>query len=98
MNATPTITPEILSSAAGILLSILASYLPGFSAWFDALLPTYKRLLMLGLLLAASLAAFGVSCSGLENTITCTGVGAWELFKIFVMALISNQAAFLISP
>lgn len=98
MNQTTTITPEILAAAAGILLSLLASYLPGFSAWYESLSPTSKRLWMLGMLLLASLAAFGISCSGLEGYIACTGAGAWTLFKIFVLALVSNQAVFLISP
>ena len=98
MNEITLLTPEILSAVAGILLSIFASYFPGFSAWYEALNATHKRLVMLAMLLVVSLAAFGISCAGLENTVSCTQSGAWILVKIFITALVSNQAAYLISP
>lgn len=95
-------TPEILSSLAGILLSLLASYLPGFSPWFDNLLPNYKRLFMLLLIFAAAVASLGVSCAGwgdlVDPMVACTQAGAVGLIKAFLAALIANQAAYLISP
>jgi len=47
-------TPEVLSSIVAILISLSASYLPGSSAWFEALDGSFKRLLMLALICAAS--------------------------------------------
>ena len=95
-------TPETLSSLAGILLSLLASYLPGFSPWFDTLDPNFKRLFMLLLILAAAVGSFGVACAGwgdLANLqLACNETGGAELVKAFVAALIANQAAYAISP
>jgi len=98
MNEIILLTPDVLSAAAGILLSTIASYMPGFSTWFEAISPTQKRLVMLALLLCVSLAAFGISCAGLENYLPCTQSGAWLLVKIFITALVANQATYLISP
>jgi len=103
---TPSLTPELLSSIAGILLSLLASYLPGFSTWFDRLRATHKRLLMLGLLAAVTAAIMGLACTGLGQ--------AWDLRSLglpaacdrgsvslalqsFILALVANQSAYLIS-
>jgi hypothetical protein len=61
------ISSEELCVAAGLLLSLGFSYVPGLSEWFAALAPTYKRLLMLaGLLLVTSRVVFLVPmrCAG----------------------------------
>jgi hypothetical protein len=89
---------ESISIAAGILLSLAASYAPGFAPWYEALTKTHKRLVMLAALLAVSLAVFGISCLKLEPWVACDGHGAWALFKYFVAAAIANQAAYLLSP
>jgi len=41
---------QLLSAVAGVLLSLLFSYIPGASDWFAALDGTRKRLVMLGAL------------------------------------------------
>jgi hypothetical protein len=92
------INVETISLVAGILLSLFASYFPGFKTWFGGLEPTYKRLVMLGALLVVSSSVFGISCTGLEPLVTCDVPGVWIMVKIFVMTLVANQAAFLISP
>jgi hypothetical protein len=95
-------TPEYLSSIAGILLSLLASYLPGFSPWFDDLQPNSKRLFMLPLILAASIGSYGVACAGwgdlVNPLVSCSTSGAAVVAKAFIAALIANQAAYAISP
>ncbi len=95
-------TAEELSIAAGTLLSLGFSYLPGLSGWYSKLTAERKRLVMLGLLALVALAAFGLACLGevgsdLGLAVTCNQRGALGLLKVFVMAAIANQAAFLIS-
>ena len=94
------ISSEELSAAAGIVLSLGFSYIPGVSQRFDGLTPTQKRLAMLGLLLACALGVFLLSCanSGVITAPACDRSGAWGLAKVFIAALIANQAAFTISP
>jgi hypothetical protein len=95
-------TPETLSSLAGILLSLLASYLPGFSPWFDNLEPNLKRLFMLPLLLAVAIGSYGVSCAGwgelADPLVACNTSGMVAIARAFIAALIANQAAYAISP
>lgn len=100
------LTPELLSSIAGILLSLLASYLPGFSGWFDRLEAIHKRLLMLGLLAAVTAAIVGLACAGWGETYglqtfglqtACDQGGITLALQAFILALIANQSAYLIS-
>ena len=93
-------SPEVLVSAAAILLSLLFSYVPGFGSWYQPLPADKKRLLMLGFLAVISLGAFGLSCMDWVVAIglTCTSQGAFGLVKIFVSAIIANQAIYAISP
>jgi hypothetical protein len=74
-NHTSALTPELLSSIAGVLLSLLASYLPGFSTWFDRLSATHKRLLMLGVLAAVTAAIVGLTCAGLGQPLGLPAIG-----------------------
>ena len=85
------ISSEELSAAAGIVLSLGFSYIPGVSQRFDGLTPTQKRLAMLGLLLACALGVFGLSCanSGVITAPACDRAGAWGL----ALAALSGLAA-----
>jgi hypothetical protein len=96
-------TAEELSMIAGVLLSLGFSYIPGMSDWYARLSPEKKRLLMLGLLAAVALAVFGLACTGFASggpaiDVTCDSSGAIGLLNMFILAVISNQAVFLISP
>ena len=97
----PLLTPELLSSIAGILLSLLASYLPGFSSWFPRLEAIHKRLLMLSLLAAVTAAIVGLACTGLGEAVglraACNQGGVILALQAFILALIANQSAYLIS-
>jgi hypothetical protein len=95
-------TPELLSSVCAILISLAASYLPWFSPWYGGLEPIQKRLLMLGLLIIEVAAIVGLVCAQLPELagikLSCDRAGFIEAFRVFVIAVISNQSAFLISP
>ena len=104
-SSTP-LTPELLSAIAGILLSLLASYLPGFSAWFDRLEAIHKRLVMLGLLAASAVAIAGLSCAGLGEIVglrspglpaACDRNSLLLTAQAFILALVANQSAYLIT-
>ena len=100
-------TPTLLSSLAGIALSLIFSYIPGISPRYEALTATYKRLVMLLLLAVVSLGAFGFACLGwlpyfnggdATVSVTCTQQGGVELLTAFVLALVANQSTYLITP
>ncbi|MCC7130912.1 MAG: hypothetical protein IT297_11000 [Anaerolineae bacterium] len=94
-------TPELLSAIAAALLSLAASYLPGFAGWYEKLDSTAKRLTMLGLLAATAAAAYGLACAGygerLGLALTCDAAGLETLIRSFGAALAANQSAYLIT-
>lgn len=92
------ITSELLSSLAGILLSLLTAYVPGFNTWFDTLNGAHKRLVMLGMLAAASLGAVGLSCVGwFDPVVTCDQPGFEMVITAFILAMVANQSTYLIT-
>jgi len=93
-------SPEILAGAAAIVLSLLFSYVPGFGSWYQPLKADIKRLIMVGLLLVVAGASFGLACAGwaVVEGLACTSQGAFGLVKVFVAALIVNQAVYAVSP
>ena len=95
-------TSESLAAVAAAALSLLFSYIPGFSKWYEPLDATLKRLVMLALLTAVAAGSFGLACAGLSEQLgiqlSCTTSGLIGLLQTLVAALAANQAAYLISP
>lgn len=87
-----------IAAVAGILLSLLFSYVPGARDWFDMLEGTHKRLVMLGLLAVASIGIFVLGCAGVIEGLPCTQDGAVGVLKLFIAAMVTNQTAYTISP
>jgi putative flippase GtrA len=95
-------SPELLSSIAGIVLSLVFSYVPGLNVRFATLRQEIKRLVMAGLLLLTSVIVFGLGCTSWGAAwgiaVTCDQAGVQTLIASFVAALIANQAAYSITP
>lgn len=91
-------TYQLLSTVAGIVLSLLFSYVPGLKDKFNALAPDQKRGVMLILLLATAAGFLGVSCLGRYGGLTCDADGSWKALEVFILAAIANQAAFALTP
>jgi len=90
-----------LSTIVGILLSLIFSYVPGLSTWYDARPTDIKRMIMGGLLIVTTVAIFGLTCTGmgpdLGLTAVCSKSGALDLLSLLVAALVANQSAFLVT-
>lgn len=96
-------TDQMISALAGVLLSLLFSYVPGLSTWYESLEGTYKRLVMLAALLSVASGALALSCLGIPaiggaSLPSCDQAGLIGLLEALVLALIANQATYLISP
>jgi hypothetical protein len=97
-------TAEELAGAAGVVLSLLLSYVPGLNARFGVLSGAEKRLVVLALLVVTAGGAFALGClpaaaAGLGVSLpVCSQVGAWGLARVLAAAVIANQATFLLSP
>jgi hypothetical protein len=94
-----TVTSEILVSIAGVVLSLLFSYIPGLRVWFGALVSEKKQLIMLAALIIVTGGVFGLGCAGvLDIGIPCDKGGVISIIRLLILALIANQSTYLISP
>lgn len=94
--------PELLSSMAGAILSLLASYVPGLNTAYDKLSPTAKRLVMALLVTVAAVISAAWSCSSpdtQEAIDVCMAGSGWRTYaQSIIAALVANQATHRISP
>jgi hypothetical protein len=95
-------TTELLSALAGIVLSLLFSYVPGLSTWFAGQSEEKKKLLMLGLLVLTAAGVFGLGCTpyaaDLGIPLTCDEAGVVALVKLVIAAAVANQTAYKLTP
>lgn len=89
---------EQLSQYAGVLLSLLLAYIPGVASWYDGKDASTKAGIMAGLLAVVAFGIYGLACLGwvVDLGVACTQMGAIELVKLFISALIANQATFML--
>lgn len=88
-----------LSALAGVLLSLLFSYVPGINERFQKLDSTGKRAIMGALIGVVGVIAFSASCAHfLLFDVSCDQSGLTGLAINIVFALMANQATYQISP
>jgi hypothetical protein len=94
------ITEVWLVLVAGVILSLLFSYVPGLRTKYAALSGEVKRVIMLVLLIIVSVGVYGLNCYGLipQGNLTCDKSGILTLVNYFILAVVSNQTAYTISP
>lgn len=93
------LSPELIASVAGILLSLAFSYIPGLRVKWAAVDPDKQRLIMLGLVVLVAGGIFGLGCANwLIVNLSCDQAGIQKLVGIIIVALIANQSIYAISP
>lgn len=93
------VSPELLVSLAGVVLSLAFSYIPGLRVKFAALESDVKRLIMLGLIVVIAAAIFGLKCAGiLEIGVACDKIGLQQMVWYVILGIIANQSAYQITP
>lgn len=92
------LSPETLSMIAGVVLTLLFSYVPGIAGWYQTFTAEKKSLVMLGLLVIVSIGAFSLSCAGWIAGLACTTVDLQRLVGCLLLAVIANQSVYKISP
>jgi hypothetical protein len=98
-----TITPEALSGAAGILLSLAFSYIPGLNVWYAKFNDEQKKLLMVLFLALTATGAYGLACAGILQDLFGLGLGcdkasALILLRSFIFAAVTNQTTYKLTP
>ena len=92
-------TANVLSAAAGVVLSLAFAYIPGLNSWYAKQSKEYKQLIMLGLLVVVAAAAYGIACLGwFAIPLTCDKTGLSQLLQALVAAVIANQSTYSILP
>ena len=93
------VTSEMIVAIAGVVLSLLFSYIPGLRVWYAGLVSEKKQLIMLGLLALVSGGIFALGRFDiLEVSVTCDKPGAISLIFMLVSGIVANQATYLITP
>ncbi len=92
--------PEFLAMIAGVVLSLLFSYVPKLNTWYAALATEIKQLIMLGLMLVSTGAIFALGCGGIIpiNDFACDQNTAVYFIYTFILALVANQGTYKITP
>jgi hypothetical protein len=90
-----------LAALAGLILSLVFSYVPGIKDWFEAQSMGMKQAIMGGLLVVIALVVFGLSCAGLGASlgigVECSVAGAYGFLQVLIAALVANQSIYLIT-
>lgn len=93
------VSSEMIVAIAGVVLSLLFSYIPGLRVWFAGLVAEKKQLIMLGLLVLVSGGVFALGCFDIIQTgISCDKPGIISLVFMLISGIVANQATYLITP
>lgn len=96
------LNPEALSATAGLVLSLVMTYVPGLNVKFALLSSTAKRLIMLVCLAITAVGSAAWICTqpaaGMTFGMCMSGFDWRSVITAFVMALMANQAADRIMP
>lgn len=84
-----------LAVVASALLSLLFSYVPGLSGWYDSQTSQVKALVMLALLFVVTAGSFGLSCYSPYAYFECSETGLWAAVEVFALAVATNQGVYL---
>ncbi len=99
------LTSTTLALMAGMVISILADLVPGWTGWYASRTPIAKRWVMIAVLGITSVVIVSLSCW--EPTqlliakyvvVECSEAGIIQVVEVFVYALVGNQGMFLLSP
>lgn len=92
------LSPELITGAAGILVSLIFTYVPGLRVKYASLATEYKSLIMLGALALVSGFIVLSSCLDWWVFIECSKNGFLKLVEVFILSLVANQAAYVVAP
>ena len=95
-----TFSLDLLIMIAGAVLSLAFTYIPKFNAWFAEKTNEVKQLTMLVLLFVITAVVFSLGCFEIiliENFMCDKNTAVYFIYT-FILALISNQATYQISP
>jgi len=90
------LTPELLASIAGIILTLSFTYIPGWRVMYAELSSEKKSLIMLGCLVVVTSALYLLVKFGV--LLPDQPVNGWTFFWMLYLTLTGNQIVYKISP
>lgn len=80
----------------GVVIVLLAWYIPGFKVWYEKLVPEKKQLFMVGLLFVVVIAVAGLSAFGFLSIYVGPTWKEWVWYPLvdFVIAVIANAGVY----
>lgn len=87
-----------LAWIAGVILSLLFRYVPGFTDFFKRLSDEERRLFMLLFVVLSGITIYILSCwdSEIFTQLTCDRRGFVELMRLILATAVSNQTTYLL--
>lgn len=85
------ITPDVLISLAGVVLSLAFGLIPVLGAWYDTLPKEWKPLFMVGVLALVTLGKLLVDCAAVWD---CVAANFGSYLMAFFLAVIANQTTY----
>ena len=98
MQIPTNITPELLASLAGVLLTLILSYVPTLNVKYAAMSAQTKSLINLGCLLAIAVGIVLLSCTNVMAIIACQKADLIVFVQTFIFAMIANATSFTVLP
>lgn len=93
------LSPELIVSITGVIVSLVFSYFPALRTRFAALKQEVKSGIMLGVMALVVAGVAGLNCAGWINAgIACDQVGVQQLVWWYLIAITGNQVTYTISP
>lgn len=94
----PVTDPTQLALFAGVLWSLVLSYVPGIRERYDCLDGNRKRAILgAGIIIIGACIAL-LSCADFTDWIICDRPGLWGLAQNIILALIASQATYQFAP
>ena len=87
-----------ITAIAGIVLSLLFSYVPGLNTWYYKQDKQAQGLVMAGILFLVVASLYGLGCSNLIGGFSCGFPSIWKLLGLFIQSLVANQVTYAITP
>ena len=93
------LSPENIIAITSALIAVIFARFPILRTKFAAISTEAKSGIMLGLMAIVVLGVYLLQCYGwIDAGITCDKIGLQQIVTWYVLAVISNQATYMITP
>jgi len=88
---------DLLAAVAGMVISLVCSYVPGIAPRWAGLDGAWKRFCMALALIFVSAIIVALSCAGVLQGVECSQKGVWAVLSALFSALVVNQSVYAIT-